>query len=377
MYRNTFKGKLLTHLSNLPGWRTTRKIVVFESDDWGSIRTKDINSFNNMLKNGLQVKSNHYNAVDSLESNADLERLFETLLQFRDSTARPPVFTPLCIMGNPDFDKIEKSGFTEYFFQPLDKTLEEYPEHDKVLFYWKAGRDNRLFVPALHGREHINVRRFMDLLKSGDEGMRISFNNRSVGVSSYYGKTYPNYLGALHPTSLQEIKELHEQLRESGKLFELFLGEKPAFFVAPNAEEPKELENTLDSIGIRYIGRAKRRIYPVGDGTFKKEWNWIGKKNELGQTILTRNCFFEPVAWGEHHHVVSWVDNCLKEIEIAFKWNKPAVISTHRVNYIGNINKSSRERGLQSLTNLISKILIKWPESEFMTSMELGALISK
>ena len=28
----------LRNLSNLPGWRTSRKIVVIESDDWGTIR---------------------------------------------------------------------------------------------------------------------------------------------------------------------------------------------------------------------------------------------------------------------------------------------------------------------------------------------------
>jgi len=27
-----------SHLLNLPGWHTNRKIVVIESDDWGSIR---------------------------------------------------------------------------------------------------------------------------------------------------------------------------------------------------------------------------------------------------------------------------------------------------------------------------------------------------
>ena len=39
------KQNLLRNLSNLPGWRTRRHIVVIESDDWGSIRMASHESF--------------------------------------------------------------------------------------------------------------------------------------------------------------------------------------------------------------------------------------------------------------------------------------------------------------------------------------------
>lgn len=358
------------------GYSTKRKIVVIESDDWGSIRTKDYEAFSKMKAAMLDVDANHYNAVDSLESNDDLQTLYSLLLEFKDSTGRAPVFTPVCIMGNPDFNKIEESGLQEYFFQPLHETLETYPAHDEVLELWRKGQEERLFVPALHGREHINVRRYIKLLQSGDDGFRTAFKNRSVGAASYKGVIYPNYLGALHPESKEEVNELHQFLEQSGVLFEKYLEAKPRFFVAPNAEEPKELEKTLSKIGVEYIGRAKRRVYPIGDGTFKKEWNWVGKKNHLGQTVLTRNCFFEPVSWGEYDPNLNWVNNCMNEIDIAFRWHKPAVISTHRVNYVGFIWKKNREKGLNALRELLKKIISKWPEVEFMTSMELGDLIT-
>ncbi len=372
MYTGSIASKIRVHASNIPGWHTNRKIVVIESDDWGSIRTYNNEAYDQMLKAGLAVDANHYNAVDALESNEDLEMLFSFLSEFKDSTGRPPVFTPMCIMGNPDFDKIEASGFQEYHFQPLNETLSTYPRHSKVLELWHKGKEARLFVPALHGREHLNVRRYMKLLQSGDTGMRVAFKHRSAGVSSYKGKAYPNYLGALHPESKTEIRELHVYLEQAGELFRQYNGCVPTCFMAPNAEEPKELETTLKKIGVRYLIRAKKRIYPLGDGTFKTEWNYTGRKNELGQTILTRNCFFEPVCWGEHAYVSDWVDNCLKEISIAFWWNKPAVISSHRVNYIGYIDPKNREKGLAALRRLLKAILYQWPETEFMTTEELG-----
>ena len=67
----------------------------------------------------------------------------------------------------------------------------------------------------------------------------------------------------------------------------------------------------------------------------------------------------------------------MKEIEIAFRWNKPAVISSHRVNYIGYLHPENRERSLKQLSELLSRMLKKWPDIEFMTSSELGDLIAK
>jgi hypothetical protein len=377
MYNGTLKSKIVVNASNIIGWRTKRKIVIIESDDWGSIRNNSVEANQNMLKGGLNVASNHYNSFDSLESNKDLEILFSVLSEFKDSSGRPPVFTPICNMGNPDFNAIKSSNFQEYHFQPLEETLKEYPAHDNILSLWKKGIENRLFVPQLHGREHVNVNTYMRLLQSKDNGFRIAFENRSVGASRYNGNLYPNYLGALHPKCKDEIKNMHFYLEEAGSLFNLYCGYKPTVFVAPNAEEPKELETTLRKIGIQYISRAKIRKYPLGDNRFKIELNWLGKRNNLGQIYLVRNAFFEPVANGINNHVIDWGNNCLNEIDIAFKWNKPAIISSHRVNFVGYISAENRNKGISELRKLLKNILKNWPDVEFMTSEELGVVISK
>jgi len=377
MYKNTIISKAIVHASNIPGWRSKRRIVVIESDDWGSIRTFSKDAYHQMKACNLQVDKGHYNVFDALESNEDLESLYSVLSEFKDSTGRSPVFTPFCLVANPDFEKIEASDFREYFHESLERTLSYYPEHDKVLKLWKIGIDNRLFVPGLHGREHINIRRYIDILRSGDRGMRIAFKNRSLGVSVYRAIEYPNYLGALHPESLEEVKSFYGILEEAGVLFQKYCGYVPKCFIAPNMEEPKELETVLKTIGVKYLTRAKKRRYPIGDGTYKTELNWLGKKNKFGQFCLVRNCFFEPVARSEHVYVKDWVDNCMKEVEIAFKWYKPAIISSHRVNYIGFLDPDNRDKGLCNLRRLLKTMLQKWPEIEFLTSEELGDVISE
>ena len=91
---------------------------------------------------------------------------------------------------------------------------------------------------------------------------------------------------------------------------------------------------------------------------------------------LTRNVVFEPCSF-EYPENKDWVMDTLNDIDIAFKWKKPATISTHRVNYIGWLNPKNRSKGLKCLDELLKNILKKWPDVIFLTSVELGELILK
>ena len=370
---------LRKNVANVLGWRTNRKLLIIESDDWGSVQTRDKEAFKNLQREGLNVESIHYTAFDSLESNEDLEMLFDVLRGVKDKYGNCAKFTPMCIMGNPDFEKIIENDYKTYFFQPLKDTLKNYPQSDQILNLWSKGAKENIFTPELHGREHINARRYLDILKNHKAklGLRLSAQNHSVGSSTFRGEKYPNYLGALYPETSEEIGELKTTIRQAGEIFEEYMGYKPRVFMAPNAEEPREMELVLKQIGVKYLTRSKRRIYPKGDGRFGKEWNFIGKINQYDQLILNRNAFFEPVCFGEHEHISNWVESCLNDIDIAFKWNKPAVVSAHRVNFTGSIDPSNRDRGLSALQELLNRVVQNWPNVEFMTSAELGDTIRK
>ena len=77
------KQGLVGHIKNIPGWRTNRKILVFESDDWGSIRTKSAESLDALKRKGFEVDKCHYMQNDSLASEDDLQELFNLLLSLQ------------------------------------------------------------------------------------------------------------------------------------------------------------------------------------------------------------------------------------------------------------------------------------------------------
>jgi hypothetical protein len=361
------------NLSNAIGWSTNRKIVVIESDDWGSVRTRSKKDYDEMLTKGLGVDKSIYTKYDGLESNNDLLNLFEVLSKYTDLTGRAPVFTPMCVIANPDFNKIKAADFKEYYFENFVDTCKRYPDHDKVLSLWKKGTKERLFVPALHGREHLSVTRWMNLLKSNNEAMRIAFEHESWGAFNFKGEIIPEYLGAFHPDHTSDIPMLKEIIESAGELFLENCGYSPTHFIAPNRESAKALDDTFRKIGVKYLTMSKLRRYPLGDDKYKSELIWLGKKNKKNDQIyITRNCAFEQV----DPTCTDWVNNCMADIHNAFKWKKPAVISSHRVNYISLVDPENAKLGLKELDRLLKMIIQKWPDVEFMTSTELGDLIA-
>ena len=74
--------------------------------------------------------------------------------------------------------------------------------------------------------------------------------------------------------------------------------------------------------------------------------------NACNQMYYRRNIFFEP----SYNQNLDWESKAMADIEIAFRWGKPAVFSTHRANYIGRIFEDNREQSLQKLSNLLLSI---------------------
>ena len=53
------------------------------------------------------------------------------------------------------------------------------------------------------------------------------------------------------------------------------------------------------------------------------------------------------------------------------------MIGAHRVNFIGNIVESNRKNNLKALATLLKQVVNKYPDVEFMSTDELGRIITK
>lgn len=364
---------LRKNLSNVIGWSTKRKLLIFESDDWGSIRTRSKEDYDAMLLKGININKSNFSKNDGLESNSDLSNLFELLSRHKDKNNRSVAFTPMCVVANPNFELIRASNFKDYHYEPFTETCDRYPNHDNVHSLWLEGIQNKIFVPQFHGREHLNVARWMKGLQDENGGLRIMFDHQSIGATAFQNQKIPEHLAAFNPENKSDILYYESVINTGLELFEEICGYKASYFVASNSPEPKILERKLQENGITFLTRYKLQKYPLGNGKFENEINWLGKKNNLGQTIITRNAGFEPSDASK----IDWVDSCLEDIRNAFYWNKPAVISTHRVNYIAGNFSNNGKSGLSELNKLLIQIKKNWPEVEFITAEDLGNIINK
>lgn len=367
------KTELFRNLSNIPGWRTNSKIVVIESDDWGSIRMPSTNVFNLLSGQGIiPSRGIPFNEYDSLASPEDLSALFDTLYSFSDYKSNHCVFTAVSNVANPDFEKIKENGFQEYFYEPFTETLNRYYPNNKSFELWKEGIENRIFMPQFHGREHLNVGEWMRALQSQDQRTQICFENGFWAIPARATNNNQMFYQAAYDFYEPDDLPIHAKaIKEGLALFKDLFGYSASFFVPPNGPFNTTLEQVAAESGIRYMATSKIQTEPLGLGKSKKIFHWLGQQNRHEQIYLVRNCNFEPIEKGK-----DWVDSCLSDIKIAFRWHKPAVISSHRANYIGVHNPENRDNALRCLKILLQGIMKSWPDVEFLTSDQLGTIIA-
>ncbi|MCF6132692.1 hypothetical protein [Flavobacterium wongokense] len=371
MVRKIVSG-IISNLKNSIGWKTNRKIVVFSVDDYGNVRLNSAQARNNMDEAGMKTYS-RFDALDTLETTQDLEQLFEVLSSVKDKNGRHAVFTPFVLPCNIDFEKMEAEDFREFHFETLPNTYKklsiQQPEaYTGTWNLWKEGIDKGLLKPEFHGREHLNLKVFNDKLSKRDPQLLTALKNKSY--TSISDEEYPTMsaFAALDFWEVTENEDLKPILAEGIALFEEVYGYRSIYFTPPVFSIHHSLFQTLKDNGIQFLDLALQRNEHQGFNVYKKSLNYIGKKTKEGLTIMVRNVVFEPT----EDRGIDWVDFTMKQIETAFRWNKPAIISSHRVNFCGHINPKNREKGLADLKRLLQQIVKKWPDVEFMSAAEMA-----
>ncbi len=365
------KQNITKNIINIPGWRTSKKIVVIESDDWGTLRMGSSDTYKTLLKAGVPVDKDPYSRYDSLETKRDLEELFDVLQKQKDKNGNFPVLTANTIVGNPDFEKIRESAFKHYYFESFEET-QKRQNGLETLALWKEGIKNKFLMPQFHGREHLNVALWMEALLKGSEDYLKAFDYDVFGINgrSVHGKR-ANYMAALDWNNEKEKNEVIEITREGLQLFEKVFGFSSRTMIAPCYIWSNEIEEAANSLNVEGFQGISYQYIPNLHHSYAKKFHYTGQKNKLGQYYMVRNAFFEPTLEPKTDNV----NECLKRIEIAFRWGKPAIIGSHRINFMGALVQSNRDNNLKLLNTLLSSICKTWPNVEFMSSDALTALM--
>ncbi|MFN3908663.1 MAG: hypothetical protein ACK4JX_06485 [Flavobacterium sp.] len=356
---------------NFRGWKTNRKIVVIESDDWGSIRmpSKEIVD---ELKIKYPLSNNKFTTLDGLERKSDLTELFSLLKNYKDLNNNHPVITACSLVANPDFKKIEESKFTNYFYKTIEETYKDYGETE-LLGIWKdQGIKENLLYPQFHGREHLNPIKWLKILQSGNNMELDAFHKKCLlGLSNAMTAPKDLYMAAFDANLDLEKEFVIKSTIDGLKIFKEIFGFNSISFVPSQSKQFEEINQTLVENGVK-CSQAGQYFVPKGDGTFKKVDKFWGDKDRYGMTFWRRNCNFEPFKDNSNE-----LEKCLSEIDIAFRWGKPAIISFHRINFTSRIEKTHRDKCLDKFDKLLLKIIKKHPDVEFINSAQLAEIMLK
>lgn len=370
----SIKRSIAHNLINIPGWHTKRHIVVIESDDWGAIRMPSREVYEQFLKGGIAVDKDPYCRYDRLATKQDLEKMFEVLDSVRDKNGKSAVLTANAVVANPVFDKIAASGFNEYYFEPFTETLKRSPDHSDAWEMWQQGMNSGLFHPQFHGREHLNVKKWLSVLRQGDSMTKRAFELGCFGLTAAVDPSIKrNYMGAFNSGLGEDIVYYGHLLKEGLDMFEQLFAYRSASFIATTYTWNPKIEPFLVDGGVRYIQGLITQKIPLDDDTnikFVKN-GYQGTRTKYGLIRLMRNCFFEPSQTPNK----DVVDDCLHRVELAFRWGKAAVICAHRLNFIGSIDSSNTDKNLPEFKRLLSEIVRRWPDVEFISSDKLGSII--
>lgn len=366
MKYNKYIDSGLFHINNIKNKfldkKLDSKILIIESDDWGNIRMPSLESLKNLSKK-FDVKASHYLQNDSLVSSNDLSFLLEVLDSVKDSNGNGCKITSNFVTANPDYNRIINGGYEKYFSESI---IESYNNASDVNFIdIQLACKTSLFQPQLHGREHVNTSRWMHALQNGDEIARFACKYFVSGLTNAF-------LAAFDMDSLSDLPVKEELLSNASREFESIFGFNSKSFVAPNYTWSPLLEKQMNQCGIELIQTQRDQLTGLYNKN-KKKYHYFGEINDYGSFFSMRNVMFEPSS----NMKVNWVDSALKQISSAFKRSVPAILSSHRVNFVGRLNIKNRDNTLFQLEQLLKRVRKEWPDVIFLSSDELIDLLKK
>ncbi len=361
--------KIKNHLKNIPGWKSKTKYVVFSVDDYGNVGISNDASRKELEQKGI-LKSGRFNRFDALDTTNDLNALFEVLSSVKDRVGNNAIFTTYAVPENINFRKTLDQN--KLVTDKLNQTYEFYESINEGIFKGAfdlvlEGIDKKLMRPQFHGKEHLNSFMFNQLMASGNKELLTNLQLNSISdVDRPSNFKYSN-LKATYSFESESHVDYHMQNLSEGLIsFKEVYGYESLTFAPPAFQLHPKLFKYLEERNVIGIDKGRTETRHLGDGKFIKEKNVLGEEVDSGHYSIVRNCMFEP-----NSRKLDWVKFTMDQIEAAFFWGKPAIISSHRVNFCGLLDENNRTQGLKDLKKLLNAIVNKWPDVQFITADEL------
>ncbi|MHC4872213.1 MAG: hypothetical protein ACYTFY_10245 [Planctomycetota bacterium] len=325
-------------------WQRFR-VVVFESDDWGACEIAADKEMSESLKEiWQQYGVEGVNTDNTLESADDLERLYSFLERFTGSDNQPVVFTNFMCMANPDFKAVKENKYGEYLDIGIDEGLPSRWQRKGLIDAWRDGVSRGVVSPEFHANlHHTSPVSLMSLLN--EKTSAGDMTRKLFAEEAYYsGVHLPEYDG-------MNVREQMAWVVAGVRRFENLFGYTPAAAVTSDAFPITETVWSL--CGLRTVCLKNSRnnngevvVYHTKPWNNQDIYVPLGAYCKTNDVVyMTRNAFLE----GQPPQQV------LKAIKNTWTLNEPAIVSTHRKQYV-SLNKDNTDKGYANLETLLTDL---------------------
>ena len=347
-------------------WRRVRAVVL-ESDDWGLCAWSPDEEAHRLLADTPAFRSPAGLAYgrSTLESAGDVRRLAETLLEFHGGDGFPPVWQANTVMAAPDYAQLEPPHFRAAMLPivALPATPPRWRRQglwEEVLRVCGTG----VWWPELHGLHHVPERAWLAALRRGDADARRAFDLECPVCAAVEAS------GEFDAAEPDEVR--WEALRRAIQIFTGVFGRPPTSFCPPDYRWDNRLEAEAERLGLTlWQGRGERaRSSLVTARRLLRRWTW--RAGGGARYYMPPRIVFEPRAGhgpaGSTGRVVASAHRRVRE---AWAQGRPAVVSTHRLNY-AHLDAAWSDRGRAALRDLLGRLVRDG--AVFLTDLEVRQL---
>jgi len=340
------------------GFHFDRPLVLLQSDDWGRVGLRDHEGLEQLSAAGIKLGERPYDFY-TMETAEDVAALAAVLKRHQDSNGHHPCIEMNFIVANLDFAKLPGNDGNLPFL-PLSEGLPQRWSRPGLIEAYKAGIEDCVFYPALHGITHVCRNAVERTPADAERGklLRTLWNARTPYIywrMPWVGYEYWDPEGAEHDRFLPretQRKLIGDAVGAFAKLFTTL----PHSACAPGYRANDDTHRAWSQHGIQVAQNGPGKLLPP----------YFGRH---GLLQLTRAIDFEPAV-----HPVFSVDSCLQQAEHCFARGVPAIVSVHSINFHSTV-RDFRSRTLEMLDQFLSALESKHSDLLYLHDEDLRELV--
>ena len=343
---------------------TRLRAVVLESDDWGLCAwSPDAQGWRALADQPVfRSPGGRRYAGSTLESAEDLRAMSDLLGSFRGGDGFPPVWQANMILAAPDYAKLHPPGF-----EVATLPLHEFPNtpsrwaRPRLWEQLTLARVAGVWWPELHGLHHLPERAWLNALRRGAPDARRALEHQSPVCAGVDGS------GEYHPSEPSELRA--RNLETAVGVFRRLFGRLPDSICPPDYRWDEQLERDAERLGVTTIQGKGEQLGPSFARLRRLVLRYRWPHVHGARFYLPPRIAFEP--HGQTGPSRVGVEPVHRAARAAWTRGQPAVISTHRVNYV-HLDPAAAEGGRAALRDLLKRL--EADNAVFLTDREVREL---